>query len=1376
MKTFLEQYNNLTLSFIKKDFARWPEGGPRDSGDSTRDSKRDQVTNETKGELEEFNNNMQLEYLPGVNVQNGDNPDAYDRDIAAVGRWRDNLGVKYLVSTEHWDYDFLTVGHIHDMYRRKHIDVNMSSENGFRHLLKTYSAADLANGVRDENRRGYNFKKRKRFLTDKGYKFQRAEGWGRQTDELSDLYWLAKKTELDQATVNMCPNDEDKFAMLFDSNSDMKITEGQNSSYSELEMMNQTFRNSTWGWAEALIRNLNLWTLDSFKAEVGENYFLAKERFQNALKKAHEKWTKFFQLVEAAPPEATATRGKWEEYDTYTLKTLPTLRDSADNTERYLRSSEYLEGTDWNGEHGWVSVADIYKKVENYGEDKVNMDGFRDLLRRYGAGELANRLWDTIYYTNSEWELEREKLGYSEKRRFLREAWYNFRLANENHETHCLFWLAKRAELDQVSVNQASNDWYRFAMLFDAEWDMRVNTERKFYYSEMQMLNQLFESRTSDRAKTLIENLWLWTLESFTNEMKTNFFLAKEKFRRALTVATELWINFSELIETNWRQEALTGIYEGKERLISEIWTRTDNFINTRLTEEARNQVDIDGLKLKFTSALFNSNFWWATTFDTSHLDKFFDNLTIWMLHGKPYVGFSENLRTWTLEERSDVDVSVGLVNLVIPLLSVSITENNPSVKYEAGQFFQTHRVTDLNRQAHLTVSPVWTIVWFNISISNDTTVDWINEMVDNMGGLLKDAGQDIKDWKSFEDSCFYGKSENKDADAIIYSEMKDFYDTYSIGLNDERKEAFLRDMMAWYLSHYRNQLYNQAEGTKISSFWFWVFLLAGFLPLPYFRFWAENISNEWSEILRSLDRQRRTTYETRSANSFGIEQVERNWKQVLRFPGLANYNISASPLPGSNHTYRYVAAEVEGNDLFIGWYIDSISIDEHFTNEQVYRTIVIWDWVKDENGLYLNNERMPIMSDLDMPDRSSISSASTIQTAMENPLIDNEAIHETRGITDDLFNIIQEDALMHPKTDRMLELQRMIFDYKTTWKTTLEDTWNKFMYVVEHDWFREYAVEKGNGGRLNRVLRALGSKTDNEKVLILQAMNSNFMKKTNLSNIDNDSAIEVRREENGNLVISSIKAYDTRYKRNELFDRVFEEKFSGLDIKAARDAWYNANESETATETEYTLRPVTDSSIAFAWVMWPLVESANGIKNPNIQWVMPYTWSYNVAVTTEGWLENAFIDIEWKSEHVINAIPAIALENIRSALEDQGVNLPNINAVKDFINQWWSESIKVDYQLAFCRLWECLNDAVVLKNLTIVKTSSDNEETNLFVGVTQTWSVNVSHWNVTKFEFWRAGSLTDGKRTWKQDSEGWVDEADEGGWGEGWDNDWWRN
>jgi hypothetical protein len=137
-----------------------------------------------------------------------------------------------------------------------------------------------------------------------------------------------------------------------------------------------------------------------------------------------------------------------------------------------------------------------------------------------------------------------------------------------------------------------------------------------------------------------------------------------------------------------------------------------------------------------------------------------------------------------------------------------------------------------------------------------------------------------------------------------------------------------------------------------------------------------------------------------------------------------------------------------------------------------------------------------------------------------------------------------------------------------------------------------------------------------------------------------------------------------------------------------------------------------SSNSINFTWTQLWNKNSKSG------KGITQFTWAYNVAIFTT-WKE--FQLIKWKHESVINKIPNGTLMTYASQINSvKGTDLKTAQEVKDYINDW-----SVDYDVLFCKAWECLNDTISVK-------------LNIAWGVTLSWTSSAeSYKQINRVRYW---------------------------------------
>ena len=828
-------------------------------------------------------------------------------------------------------------------------------------------------------------------------------------------------------------------------------------------------------------------------------------------------------------------------------------------------------------------------------------------------------------------------------------------------------------------------------LLFDFNKDGVLDLGKNNYVWEAQINFHSFDSLTTDWADALVKNLGLWDdYSEFYEKMAKNIFAAREEFREALqrTISSGE-VNIVQLLKEGWVDWATDKMYTKERRYAVEgltdevyyaieertnLYEREGRLKELSSLEGVSMEVLKDHIKQKSADFLIGLNSLWVSAdLNIEKLDLFFDKLQIGAINGVPWISVSRDLY-----EDNWIELTWSQAYLVIPIMSISAQAPFDIDKFKELYPYEIEGTSTVS--FYSSISPLWVSWGFNLEQIDEDASKWIEIMVEEMEGILKLLAKDIKSWNSFEETAFYAESKDKDADAKVYNQMKSYFDTHardSSGNPTLYSDIFLKKSMESYLTHYKNQLFINANGLKTNEIWAWFLLLANILPIPYFNVGWEHISTDRKAYLNP---ESKVYKEWIDANTLGIEEVKykshKESHKVIKIPNAGLYGIS-------NSLWKTQAEKDDKGNLYISWDLLALRIHEHTTHEWVYRTVVIAWWETDDKGMYIPTEITNITSSVN----------SWASEAMDISVNDLEAVKSTETLRKNLFAVMQYDALNHKETVGMQKLQKMIFDYKNESELTIEEVWDQFKLVVNHPWFMKYAKEKNAGEQLVNLIASLSSvKTDSEKVIAVQSISANLMKKKWLQDPDGDWVIKMKGGEKGD-----INEYEDKHDRANFFNGIFKESLPNMAsaIADARKTWYEKN----GDAKEYNLKPVNDGSMALAWV-----QSKISNWDINVQWVMPFSWAYNIVSVAWG---VDFVDISrpvWESAEVeiVDSIPDRFLNSMMIALNKNWAGLWTVQDVKDFINAWWKGDIKIDYKLAFAKMWECLNDAVVIRDLSI--------------------------------------------------------------------------
>ncbi len=961
------------------------------------------------------------------------------------------------------------------------------------------------------------------------------------------------------------------------------------------------------------------------------------------------------------------------------------------NTELYI---PYSRPTRQNKMWKWLDLADRNREKEvtwikrTELLDRMNVALLHDLLRSENLEEIYNDAFSKVSIKeitdddgvitkvaeyNGIWKLS----NFSETAKVLKSAWYDdakgfWWLDGEE------MWALMLTIRDQIRTQKnipTMSAVGKMKILFDFDGDTHLESDSKEidgmnYVSEKQITRDTFKWITSNGYNILLENLGLPNIET---EMAQNLFTAREKFHRELGTMFERGYKLGELLVEGWVQRATEMMY-GKEnekaeaisKIVEEkLIPRLEAEAGQELTPEERKQI-----KLLAIGVMTWGVTWVGASFDIKDYVKVVDSLQVGLFNGVPWVGISKKL--W---EKNGFEFTGSVVNFYIPVLTAQY-HDEPSLE-KVKQTFEEEFEGDWTISPSISITVGAYLPSIAFTYENKDTSKGIDKRVDNMWDVLDKMFKDIQEWKSFDDIS-YIESKWKEENSI-YNKMKDTYDTYGASLTEEQQVLFMRDLKQGGLNYYKMGLYNNASKSNfdINAFWIWRWL-GDFNPLTFIYVGWENLSLDWKKVIHSIDREREVTTTRIALEKIWAEVVEYKGFKVLAIPNGSEYAISSDE--------NIIQAEYDkGNDmLYITGDIRNISVAEYSMAHWAQKTIVVWKWVTNEKGMLLDTTENLVSIDSNLWFNIDYSA---------------ESLEKTEIARDHLFTIIDSWTLKDPKTPGMMALQKAIFNYKRTWTPTISESWDKFIKVFNDPEMKSYASWEKENALKGLLLYIQNTDITNEdKVLILQSVSSNLMKKKALKIKGTKVMIEWGE--------STLMEYDTNNNRSDFFDPIFERELSDIaaDIKGARTEYLKAN----GDKREYTFTSIAEWDIAFTGVFskrWDWEDNVNGL--------MPYTWVYKVASFEWG---VDMVPIEGKSINIIDALPTGYLENVKTILEEitwQSFRSDNVDDPFEKVKialKSKDTPIKFEYDLFFAKMSECLNDAVIMKNLKM--TVGDNKVT----------------------------------------------------------------
>lgn len=875
------------------------------------------------------------------------------------------------------------------------------------------------------------------------------------------------------------------------------------------------------------------------------------------------------------------------------------------------------------------------------------------------ALKLVNELYSWKYDKGENVELTPANNDLLEK--MLLDMGYKFDNYFTSPEINAVILTMKNLLNAQINVSNLSNE-EKIKLLLDFDSDGQLTNTKNFSVWELQSFYVALSSAGSEWSNELIKNLWLWNLESFSNEMSKNLYLSRERFQRQLSSMVNSRVSLAELCSKDWVKKSYESMYQKEVVVSKEVWEEIDK--SKQLDEkldavsltQAQKQEVKKILKLEAIWAIvWDKNWAWAS-FDVKEFTKnFVDSVWFWMIDWTPGIMIKKEVyaKNW-------VSANVWLANVIIPMASLSYTlERKPELKW----LFNKSVEWKIQPTIYWTISTLWWSIWVNFENLDEDTKAWVDAMVNSMKTNLQVIKWDLLAWKDFKDSAFAKLSVDKLNDEAIYNDM---LNSFKPLMNSSAKESALNSMMVWYLEYYKTELYKNAEWLKLTSVWGWVALVAGFLPLPYLTLGWEYNTLEYSQVKDRYKEQATNTTREINPLNVGLSYEQVDWKNVYSIQTPTQGTIDFSSPNGQLNVLR------QNWKIYFSWDIKDIKIvDETVQDTNIRHVLINWG-VQDEKWNFKASKEIPTLVNT----KENILRTSKLETSNLSDL-NSEAIEKTFLARQDLFNIIEKDAVNSNDTPRMQELQKMIFD-QANWKDiSLNQIWEQFNLVINDPKFINYAKTKNASDSLMNLKIFLSNPLTNaEKTLILQSVPACLMKKWDLR-VDDKWTVNVNK---------SISEHD---KRAKFFDKIFTKETRDIlpEVQQARKEWFAAN----GHQTKYNFRDVSDWTIAF---------SATQIKNSQY-WLMPYIWAYHIADAGK-----PYIDITKKSPDLIDNIPQSYLLSILESLQNNNnLKLNSVSELKLLLKWQELNGVKLNYDLKFAKMWECLNDAIILTNLVVTST-----------------------------------------------------------------------
>jgi len=938
--------------------------------------------------------------------------------------------------------------------------------------------------------------------------------------------------------------------------------------------------------------------------------------------------------------------------------------------------------------------------IDNFlrGKTKVELQQTYEILDKM----MKRNGWKIIFVVN-----DRDIKSY------LKTKWYTFQTLTTSEEALIVYQTIRDSLATQWQMWNQEKQWkvwkqekqwnmseeQKIEMFFDFDGDWKLewnNREMEHLYQTIHALHLKWQ----DWFWNLIQNLWLWTKAQLFQDMWENIVDARARFMRAYNASKESWYNITELVKPWKTQQVAREMLWKKQEIEDQVTAEVDYYLLENVDWRREFMQMSPQQKTKFKRELktqiltwINANyvnwaFWVWTSLNIRTLTKdLLDTIKIQLNEGGGiWISVSKALFNSFLWKYG-TSITLGMSNALIPMMSISQSSkygtsvsvwvwswlqptfwasqsvwgyiNNPE------ELFQMTTKTKIRWTVWATFGPAASMKGVSISKVNEQTRSWIEQMTSKLSKMLDDVMLKIMKWET--------KYSNKVKEQQVYEQVKSAFDNQTNWLSIEEKKWMSEIFKQWYVSAYRNELYKNAQGWKLTSVWVSIISIAWFYNLPVITLWWEYIKVKDKELNRDNDRQERMTHTSLSLDSIGASHREYNGNRVLQIPKsykeqlLRWWKWELQVSVGKNSQVQI--QEINGY-LLIWWGTKSIDIMEHTENGKLNRTLVIDWWEKDVEWRYITtNSRNKITK--------SIQSAWwMVESSLEWLKIqDQERVEKISRI---LSVLIDHKAIT--EVEWMSKLQKSIHGYKISKKPSLDEVWQQYIAVINYEWksksFWNYAKRKHVWAEqlnsLREQSRSISSEAD--KIYVLQAF---AMSLTTRWTIERTGwTVEWGTYElKGN---KSINQYNKKGNRDKFFDELMWWKFPSLkgEMRNARNIWNEKNGNKTNYQT------TSMNWLAFSWTeIW------------NRWTVTPLTGWYELIWAWSDAMVPMNINKKQKNELIAN-IPEYMIQWYGEQLRNMWIDVWNSSkTIKEYLKR---DDVQLD--AFFAKNAQCINDCIVIK------------------------------------------------------------------------------
>lgn len=431
-------------------------------------------------------------------------------------------------------------------------------------------------------------------------------------------------------------------------------------------------------------------------------------------------------------------------------------------------------------------------------------------------------------------------LSNSRLENLLKDNWYKANWIFWWEEIWSIFQIIEDVVITQRTIGKKDYK-EQVAIMFDNNRDCVLDNDVNFYVKEKQFFDAI---KTPKNWENLLKNLWYNWKSDFDKELWNNYFLARKNFETRLATVLHqpeilLRVNPGEMLvnpnaikdrinftkELVWIVDKALNDPESKDIIKAKIKEiKEQNWDNSPVTNEETKSI-IDQIKLQAVWIVVWTNNWAALSFDISSLTKdIVSSLNVWFINWVWWIWISKEFKFFD----GRLTATWWIVNL-IPYVWARWLLYKWDTKANS-LLWKTNIDSRYDLWLSWWASLVGWLVALDISKTDEKTKTWIENLKKQMSWMIDEVFEEIKSGKSFEDSKFADKIENKQVYEIISSQYKTYWD-----------EVFIK---TWILNNYERELYKNSAWLKLTWIVVW---LAWMLPFIWIKW--EYHDTKWSEV-----------------------------------------------------------------------------------------------------------------------------------------------------------------------------------------------------------------------------------------------------------------------------------------------------------------------------------------------------------------------------------------------------------------------------------------------------------------------------------------------------------------------------------------------